>query len=144
MQPDFWHWLVLGLVLAIIEALAPGTFFLWLGVSSVVVGLVVWVVPQLALEYQILFFALFSLASIALSRRYLKSHPIHSEQPLLNRRGEQYIGRTFTLTEPIVNGRGKIHVDDSTWRVTGEDCEAGSQVLVTGAEGVVLKVTRKP
>jgi hypothetical protein len=40
---------------------------------------------------------------------------VESDQPKLNRRGEQYVGRTFTLEEPIVNGHGKIRVDDSTW-----------------------------
>jgi membrane protein implicated in regulation of membrane protease activity len=48
----------------------------------------------------------------------------------------------FTLEEPIVNGRGKIHVDDSTWRVEGEDCPKGARVRVTDAEGVILKVSR--
>ena len=31
-----------------------------------------------------------------------------SDQPLLNRRGEQLIGRMATLTEPIKDGRGRI------------------------------------
>ena len=31
---EFWHWLVLGVVLAIIEVFAPGAFFLWLGISA--------------------------------------------------------------------------------------------------------------
>jgi len=55
-------------------------------------------------------------------------------------RGEQYVNRTFTLEEPVVNGQGKIKVDDSTWKIEGADCESGTKVRVTGVDGVVLKV----
>ncbi len=61
----------------------------------------------------------------------------------MNRWAEQYIGRTFNLVEPIVNGMGKIKVDDSIWKVQGEDAPEGTQVEVTGVEGVVFKVKIK-
>jgi len=28
----FWHWWVLGLMLIVVELLAPGAFFLWFGI----------------------------------------------------------------------------------------------------------------
>ena len=73
-------------------------------------------------------------------RRFLRTTPIQTDRPLLNQRAAQYVGRVFTLAEPIVNGRGKIRVDDSTWRVEGDDCPVGARVRVTDAEGVVLRV----
>jgi hypothetical protein len=63
-----------------------------------------------------------------------------SDQPHLNRRGSQYVGREFTLEAPIVNGVGKVDVDDSTWRVRGPNLPAGSQIRVTRIDGVVLVV----
>ena len=141
-QLQFWHWLVLGVLLTIIEVFAPGTFFVWMGVSAGLVGLLLWLMPGLGWEFQVLLFALLSVASVVIWRFVQKRHPTQTEQPLLNRRGEQYVGRVFTLDEPIVNGQGKIRVDDSIWKVRGEDCEAGSKVMVSSAEGVVLLVTR--
>jgi membrane protein implicated in regulation of membrane protease activity len=138
----FWHWWAFGVFLLIVELLAPGMFFIWMGESAFVIGAVLWVFPSLEPEYQFILFSILSVASIAVFRRYLKKHPIQTDRPLLNRRAAQYIGRVFTLEEPIVNGRGKIRVDDSTWRVEGEDCEAGARVRVTEADGVVLKVER--
>jgi hypothetical protein len=138
--PEFWHWLVLGLVFVSVEPFVPGTFFLWMGISAGVVGLVVWVAPTLGFEGQVLAFALLSIATIVVSRRYLKRHPIVSEQPLLNRRAQQYVGRVFTLEEPIVNGRGRLRVDDTIWRVEGSDCAAGVKVEAVGVDGTVLKV----
>ena len=89
---------------------------------------------------QFLIFAVLSVASIVGWRIYLKRHPTETEQPTLNRRGEQYVGRTFTLGEPVVNGTGKISVDDSTWKVEGDDMPAGTQIRVTGVEGTVFRI----
>jgi len=141
---DYWHWWIFGIVLVIFEVFSPGVFFLWLGIAAGMVGLALLVFPDLAWAYQILLFALFGLASVWGSRAYFKRHPIESDQPLLNRRGEQYVGRVFTLDAPVVNGFGKIHVDDSTWKIQGEDCPAGSRVKVCGVDGVVLRVEILP
>ena len=138
----FWHWWALGLLLLIVELVAPGMFFIWMAEGAFVVGAVAWAAPGLAFEYQLMLFSVLSIAGIAAFRRYLAKHPIATDRPLLNRRSAQYIGRVFTLEHPIVDGRGKVRVDDSTWRVEGEDCGPGSRVRVTAAEGVVLRVER--
>ncbi len=139
-EASYWHWWVLGVLLIILEILSPAIFFLWMGISAGVVGLLLLLLPAMGWETQILLFAAFSVASIVIWRQYLKLHPIKSDQPRLNRRGEQYVGRKFTLDEPIVNGQGKIKVDDSIWKITGDDCPAGTKVQVTGVAGVILEV----
>ena len=30
----FWHWMVLGVILVIIELIVPGIWFLWLGLGA--------------------------------------------------------------------------------------------------------------
>lgn len=136
----FWHWWVLAIGLVILEVLAPGAFFLWLGVAAGVVGVLLLIIPSVSWEWQLLLFSVISVASIVIWRNHLKEHPTETDQPRLNRRGEQYIDRVFTLDEAIENGSGKIRVDDTTWKITGNDCEAGSKVKVTGVNGVVLTV----
>jgi membrane protein implicated in regulation of membrane protease activity len=138
----FWHWLALGLLLLIVELLAPGMFFLWMAQAAGITGLLLLVLPSLSVETQFVLFSLLSIAGISIARKFFKRHPIISDQPLLNRRTAQYIGRVFTLQQPIVNGQGKIKVDDSTWKVRGEDCPAGTQVEVVDAESVVLLVKK--
>ena len=142
MDLTLWHWFGLAALLAIMDVVLGASFFLvWLGVSAFTVGVLLWLVPQLAWEYQLLIFTIQSLASIAFWRVYLKKHPTTTDKPRLNRRSEQYVGRVFTLEEPIVNGRGKITVDDSSWRVEGADLKAGTRIEVTGVDGVILKVS---
>lgn len=139
----YWHWWIFAVALIILEMFAPGAFFLWLGIAAAVVGFAVFVIPSMTWEYQLLIFSVFSVISIIVWRKYFKVQPIDTDQPALNRRGEQYVGRTFTLEHPIVNGLGKIRVDDSTWKIEGDDCEAGTKIKITGVEGTILRVEKR-
>ena len=141
-QLDYWHWLILAGILLLVEMLLPSFFFLWLAVAAAVTGLVLLAVPELGWQYQLMVFSGLSVVSIALFRRYQRRNPAPTDQPALNRRGEQYIGRTFTLEQPVVNRNGSLRVDDSTWRINGDDMPAGTQVTVTGVDGVILQVVR--
>ncbi len=137
---EFWHWWIAAIVLIVVEVFAPGTVALWMGVSAAVVGLLLLAVPGLSWQTQFLVFAILSVATVIGWRTYQLRYPTVSDQPTLNRRGEQYIGRVFTLDEAIVNGTGKIHVDDTMWKVVGADLAEGTQVRVTGVEGTLLTV----
>jgi len=137
---DFWHWLILAVLLIALEIMISGAFFLWLGVSASVVGLVLWIFPDMSGAAQLLLFALTAVISITLWRVRLSQHPTESEDDTLNTRTAQYIGRIFTLVEPIIDGYGKIRVDDSYWQVNGPDCEKDKKVKVISTDGMVLKV----
>lgn len=138
----FWHWFALAVILGILDvALGANFLFVWCGISAAIVGILLLIVPSMLWEYQLLIFAIGVLASIIVWRRYLKNHP-KTDSPNLNRRAEQYVDRVFTLEEPIVNGRGKVRVDDTIWRVEGEDLPVGTKVRVVNVDGVVLKVEK--
>jgi membrane protein implicated in regulation of membrane protease activity len=139
----FWHWWILAAVLIIMEVFAPGAFLLWLGIAAGVVGGLIYLMPNLAWEYQVLTFSVLSMVSILVWRKYLRTTPEETDEPALNRRGEQYVGRVFTLTEPIVNNMGKIRVDDTTWKIRGDDCPVGTRVEVTGVDGTIFEVECK-
>ena len=140
-----WHWWILAAILIILEVFAPGAFFLWLGISAAVVGGITYISPEIDWEYQLLLFSVLAVVSIVAWRKYFRSTPADTDQPNLNRRGQQYVGRVFTLKEPITDGIGKIRVDDSTWKIRGDDCVAGTQIEITGVDGTILEVkTRTP
>ena len=138
-----WHWISLGVSLVIFEVLLGTSFFLlWLGLCAISMSILVWLAPSLPWEYQLLIFGVISSGSIFLWQRYLKNNPIKTDHPRLNKRNEQYVGRTFTLHESIENGRGKIRVDDSSWIVEGPDLQSGNKVKVIGVNGVILQVEK--
>ena len=140
LEPVYWNWWVLGVALMAIEALVPGFFFLWMGIAALLVGLALTILPEMAWTWQVLSFAVLSFGSIVAWRLRLRHHPTRTADPLLNRRGHQYIGRVFTLDAPVINGHGKIRVDDSTWKVLVEqDCPAGARLRIVDVDGVMLK-----
>ena len=142
-QIEFWNWWVVAVFLIGLEIFAPGAVFLWMGISAAIVGFVLMAFPEMTWQIQLLIFAVLSLGSILVWRFFLRDRfPAPVPKRLLNRRGASYVGRTFTLKEPIVDGNGLLHVDDSRWKVEGEDLPAGAKVKVTGIEGTVLKVER--
>lgn len=142
MEILYWHWWILGLVLLVAEMLSPTGFFLiWIGAAAILVGAVSWLVPTLSWEVEMVMFGVLSVASFFVWRRF-RPAMTDSDQPALNRRGHSYVGRTFTLTSPIVNGIGTLHVDDSQWRISGADVPAGTQVRVVAADGSTLRVER--
>jgi membrane protein implicated in regulation of membrane protease activity len=136
----FWYWWVLAFSFLAIEMLVPGFFFMWMAVSGLVTGCVVFLFPGTGLELQLFIFSFLSVLSIIAWRLYAKNIIKASDHPLLNKRSAQYIGRTFNLLEPIQNGQGKIKVDDSIWKVRGQDCDHATKVKVIEVEGTVLIV----
>jgi membrane protein implicated in regulation of membrane protease activity len=139
---QFWHWWILGLMLAVVEVLAPGAFFMWFGLAAGVTGLILLVLPALDWHYQLLAFAVLAVAAVIAGRSVMRRQTRLRAPSSLNRRGEQYVGRVFTVEQAIVNGRGSIRVDDSIWRAEGPDTAAGESVRVVKAGSSVLRVER--
>jgi hypothetical protein len=135
-----WGWWIIGLVLLGLEVLMAGTFFLWFGVAALVIGTLAFVLP-LSWEIQIIAWLALSLIALFFGKRYFKGTDPNPD-PTLNNRLARYIGRSFTLTEPILENAGKLKIDDTIWRITGPDLPAGTKVKVVEAQGPVLLVER--
>jgi membrane protein implicated in regulation of membrane protease activity len=128
-----WNWMVLGFVLLALEILVPGVFLLWIGIAALLIGalsLAIWDAGFWVWEVQILAFLVLALISAFLGNRIMSGRGNDSDQPLLNRRAEQFVGRVATLAEPINDGRGRLRLDDTVWRVAGPDLPAGARVRV--------------
>ena len=135
----YWHWWIIATALIVAELLMPGIYLMWLGIAAAVTGLIAFL-TGFGWQGQVLVFALLSVASAFLGRVVYKRSTGPTDPPTLNRRAEQYVGRVFTLDQPIVNGAGRLRVADSTWKIVGPDAPVGRRVRVTAADGVVLRV----
>jgi membrane protein implicated in regulation of membrane protease activity len=140
MRAEVIAWAALSLLLIAAEVMAPGVFMLWLGISAGVVCFAVLLFPGIPLLWQAASFIVLSFVSIALYRRYFRQDGERNDQPLLNRRAEQFVGKVLVLDSALVDGTGRIRVGDAYWTVTGPDLPAGSKVRVIGADSMVLKV----
>jgi membrane protein implicated in regulation of membrane protease activity len=132
---SYWHWIALGLLLLIIEMAGAGGYLLWVGIAAGITGGVLFVMPELNWQLQVLFFSVASVSCALGWWQYQLKNPRIADEPLLNKRSAQYVGRIFVLSDAIKNGRGKIRVDDSFWEASAaEDIPAGVNVKVLALE----------
>ena len=135
-----WAWVIGGVVLIAAELVAPGSFLVWLGLAALLVGHVDYAFDP-PWQIQVLAFAGLSVASVVLGWSLAGRRDEGSGgQPNLNCRAHALVGREFTLDAPIVEGSGRVRVDDSSWRVAGPDAPAGAAVRVVGLDGATLMV----
>lgn len=138
-----WAWWVLGLVLLAAEMIVPGVFLVWIGIAAILTGvlsLLFWSSDVWLWQVQLMIFALFSIAAVFVGRRLVARSAETTDEPFLNQRGAGLVGRTAVLEEPIHEGRGRIRLDDTTWRVDGPDLPAGARVRVVASSGRQLTV----
>ncbi len=138
-----WTWWVIAGVLLLIELMLPGVLFMWLGLAAAILG-VIDLFADLAWQGEIALFAVLSVLLVLFVRPRVKFP--QGEATNLNQRTYGYVGRSYVLHEPIVNGRGKVRIDDTLWVVTGTDRDKGEWVRVKSVDGMQLVVepTAKP
>jgi inner membrane protein len=145
--PDFVNyewWLIAGIIIMALEVFVGGTVILWFGIAALMVGTLLFVGVSLSLPWQWLVFSVVSLVSVIVWRMVVKRfEKPEMEHAKLSRRGEHYIGKVFTVVEPIQSGFGKIKIEDTLWRVRGADMPAGAKVRVVGIEGATLDVIQE-
>lgn len=138
-----WNWMLLGVILLVLEILVPGIFLLWIGIAAILTGAVSLQLSSVGFwvwQVQVLLFLALSLVSAYVGKRVVNDAGRETDQPLLNRRAEQLVGRTATLEEAIVDGYGRIRLGDTLWRITGPDLPAGVRVRVSAAKDGTLQV----
>ncbi len=140
MRPELIVWGGLALLLIAAETLAPGVFMLWLGLAAAVVFTLLLVVPGIPPIWQAVAFVLLAFVSIMVYVKFFRDKERPSDQPLLNRRGEQLVGQVFTLDQAIVDGRGRMKIGDAFWTAEGEDLPQGARVRVVSANNMSLQV----
>ena len=131
-----WVWIIGGLLVAACELVVPGAFLIWIGLAAIATGIIAAAVA-LPWEINLLVFAGLAILAVLAGRRTMRFAPTD-----LNRRGHSLVGREFMIDRPIQDGVGRLALGDTTWRIAGPDCPAGSHIRVTGLDGTTLLVAR--
>jgi len=125
------------------EMLGASGYLLWSAVAALIVGVLVWLLPQLLWEWQGAIFAVLTVAVAFLWWYWLRQRPARAanDMQMLNQRNRQLIGTHATLTEAMHNGIGRINIGDSSWRAQASyDLPVGTNVEVIAVEGVTLVI----
>jgi membrane protein implicated in regulation of membrane protease activity len=142
----YWNWMFAGLILVSLETIIPGVHFLWFGISAVLVGAVVFLLTAVGLgdafglPWQLVLFAVISVLTVFWVRGLSRNEQAETDEPDLNVRGAQYIGRIVIVEDAISGGRGKVRVGDTLWPAQGADTAKGALVKITGTNGTVFVV----
>jgi membrane protein implicated in regulation of membrane protease activity len=134
-----WLWLIGGVLLLILEVIAPGFFLLFIGAAAIATGLFT-VLFDLGTASQLALFALYAMIAVMLGRRFYANRNADSVDPLLNDRAGRLIGRVVTVVEAVDDHDGRVRVGDSDWSARGGPAAAGERVRITGVDGNCLKV----
>ncbi len=136
-----YFWWAVALLLIVGEILAPGVFMLWLGIAAAAMGLILLLGGSgMSYLWQAVVFGVLAFVSVGVYWKFLRGNERVSDQPLLNKRGAQLVGRVVPLLEPIVNGRGKVQIGDALWTVRGAEAPAGTRVVIESVSGMNLDV----
>jgi hypothetical protein len=141
-----WHWIGLGIILLTIEV-AVGTFdLLWVAVGAFATALFAWLAPGDigGWQGQLVFFCALAIVFVVLGRtlfRGLRKAP--STHPNLNARTTGMVGQHGEAVTSFDQGVGRVKVGDTVWSARQSDDAViveGDGIVVTGADGVTLKV----
>ena len=141
---EFWYWWALGAALLAAEMTLPGVLFLFLAVGAFVAGLLKMVWPTAPLEMQLLAFVVGSGVAFVVLKPLLKEWTKRQPAARINDRAASLVGTVVLLQEPIVGGRGRVKLEDSSWTIRGADMAAGFKVRVVGVNGSELLVEPAP
>ena len=139
----WWHWAVLGLVLAALEILTPGGFYLvFFGVGGLAVSALTLLGVGGPLWLQVLLFSLFSIISLALFRNPLLrmvQRKTSGRVPVKTLVGELAI--PVTAIEP--GAFAKAELRGTTWTARNRGTQtipAGCRCKVVQIDGLVISI----
>lgn len=144
----WWHWVVLGLILAMGEMLLPSFFLLLIGFAAIAVGVIVAVIP-LEFSTQIMIWAALSVADVV--AWFVVIQPRIPDRTKSGMALETLIGQSGTLVDcNSSTRRGRIRfpaplVGSDEWTcIVSEDLRTGDRVTVLQISGNDLVVGPAP
>lgn len=136
-----WWWWIAGVALVGLELLVPGVFLLWIGLGAVATGVVLWLLPDLPLAWQVVALVVLMFASLAAGGRWQRR--ANRDGPRLNEELQSLVGQRLPSLTDFEHGRGRVRVADSSYAAVAEGpVAAGELVEVWAVEGTTLKVRR--
>ncbi len=144
-SPEWWHWIVLGLLLTMAELAIPAFFLIWFGLAAAGIGVVLLVAPELALATQILLWAALTAVLVGIWFRYLKPRTMTS----IGTSGARVAGEVGVLVNDITpQTRGQVRFQKPILGADAWECYAdsaigaGERVRIVAVEGSYLKVEK--
>ncbi len=135
-----WWWVSFGVALAALEMIVASFFLIWPGLAAVIMAVLVWLMPSMLGEVQVVVFALLSILLFFLGRRIFQ--PNDEPETGLNDRTKQLIGKHAKVVL-FDHGEGRVEINGLQWvaKWDGDGTSTpGDTVIITAADGMSVRV----
>jgi len=142
----WWHWALIGFGCILSELVLPAFVLIWFGLAALFMTAITYLMPELPLSYQFLFWTISSIAMVILWFSFFKRG---HHKSLIGRASAQIIGEIGMITDPVApfkNGKVRFQkpiVGSDQWDcVANEEIPSGTRVKVTSIDGNILTVEK--
>ena len=141
----YWHWLVFGMVLMMLELIVPSFTILWFGLGGLVVGLILLVLAEIPFTWQVLIWVASSVGFTIIWFKILK--PRMKDQTMAGISREAVLGETaMIISKPVGQKRGQLRfavpvLGSETWDyLCDKQVDVGDRVVVHEVSGNTMIV----
>ena len=99
----YWYWLVFGMLLIIAEIFIPSFTVFWFGLGAIIVALILWLVPDMAVSWQLFIWAIASIVFTFLWFKLVKPLMIDRTKAGISR--EAILGESGQVIKTPEEGR---------------------------------------
>ena len=146
MQLLWWHWMVLGIALVLLELAVPTFFLVWFGVGAIVVGVALVAFPALSFAWQVLVWLACSVAFVVLWFKIFKPSFHKTRSGMAKGAAIGEVGLVTREIGPQVTGEVRFQkplLGADVWEsISDERLKIGERARVLDVEGNTLKVGR--
>jgi len=140
-------WLIIGVLLAVLELIIPGTYLIWFGAAALVNCVITAVVPDLSMTWQLVWLAFFSILFAFIGWKVYGWTIFHSVVPEKYRNLNDPIAQMTGKTVEVVSVKGdkiQVAVGDTVWTATSDDkIKVGEKAVISGSyNNVELKIKK--
>jgi len=143
----YWYWLVFGMLLIIAEIFIPSFTIFWFGLGGIIVAGILWLSPDLALSWQLFFWAIASCVFTFLWFKFFK--PLMKDRTKAGISREAIIGESGQVIKvPNERKRGIVRfttplLGENEWPFMSQDKIAlGDRVFIKDISGNTLIVVK--
>ena len=144
---EYWHWIVLGIVLMLSEMFIGSFFIFWFGAAAFVVGLLILPLPEMSLAAQLIIWVVSSAAFVLAWFKLIK--PLNIDKTKAGLSKEALIGEIGQVLQvPSGDKRGKVRFpapvlgSDEWLIISHETVSIGDRVSVVDLSGNALIVKK--
>jgi membrane protein implicated in regulation of membrane protease activity len=147
-QPQYWHWIVFGLVQIIAELFVPSFTIFWFGLAALAVGVILLAAPTLSFTWQLFTWAVASCLMAFLWFKFFK--PLMADRTKAGISREAILGATGqVIRAPGEDRRGVVRfatplLGEDEWPfISEEPVSVGDRVAATDVSGNTLIVAKR-